>query len=287
MVKRAATWAGLLLAAVLSIYMFWGESAAGKVGENIPEPESGSSIWLNSRLYQIRARALFDRGLSRLGEPAARDADFLRAYDSFRRSLSLNPFSAVTHFDFGQALQYFNVLDFEVPERYFDEYRKAADLSGADTAVYLEVGKVLLSRWSGLNSDERLFTERILRLLLSFGGPDQARRGETLLNLWEVNVNDTQVLQKILPENAAVLRQAAEFLGGKGIFLKTRFDFLARAEALDLESAEESLQAGLSERNARRPAEALRLFRDAAKLINGIRFYRNLTPTKDTLTPED
>ncbi len=288
MPKRALIWVGLILAAVLSIFVFWGEFAAGRT--RIPasaEPTPGFSPWLNSRLYQSRARALFDRGLSRLGEPAARDADFRRAYDFFLRSLVLNPFSAVTHFDFGQALQYFNALDFEVPERYFDEYRKAAGLSGVDTSVYLEVGKVLLSRWSGLNPDERLFTERILRTLLSFGGPERSRRAEVLLNLWEVNVRDALILQKILPEDAATLRQAAAFLGGKGFFLDARLDFLARAEGLDLKTAADDFQAGLSERNARRPAEALRYFRDAARLLDGICFFMNLTPEKNALNQDE
>ncbi len=283
MVKRFGSWLGLLLAAGLSVLVFWGEFAAGREGIASPAP----SIFLNGRLHHVRAKSLFDRGLSRLGEAAARDADFRSASKSFYRSLVLDPFSATTHFDFGQALQYFNALDFQVPERYFDEYRKAAGLSGVDTAVYLEVGKVLLARWSGLDQEERLFTERIIRTLLAISGPERSRRGEILLNLWDVNVRDPLVLQKILPEDAATLRQAAGFLGGKGLFLEARLDFLARAEGLELKEAARAAQRGLSERNARRPGEALRHFRDAAKLLEGIRFYVNLTVEKDTLNPDE
>jgi len=291
MAKRIGGWIVIALAGALSVYVYMGERAAERAGASsaasAPAASSGSGLWLNGEVYRIRARALFDRGLGRLGEATARDADFRSAYDAFRRSLALNPFSAVAHFDFGQALQYFNALDFPAPERYFDEYRKAADLSGVDTVVYLEVGKVLLSRWAGLNQDERLFAEKIIRTLLSFSGPERLRRCDVLLNLWDVNVRDAQVLERILPEDAETLRRAAVFLGGKGIFLETRLDFLAQAENLDLKEAGSELRAGNNERNARRPAEALGRFRAAQRLLAGIRFYQNLAPRKKAMNPDE
>jgi len=285
MIKRIGTGLGLLLAVALSLFVYLGERAAARAGleargesADISAENEGSFLWLNDRVYHARANRLFKQGVGRLAEAGLRDADFNLAYRNYLRSLALNPFSPTAHFDFGQILQYLNALEFSAPERYFDEYRKAAVLAGVDTAIYSEVGKILMARWSGLSRDEREFAGEIVLSLLSFRGPQRERRLDQFLNLWELNVQDTEVLGKIIPKESETLRRTADFLGAKGIFLEKRFVFLAEAEHLDFRAAAEESQAGQIAYHAPRRDEALGHYRAAQRLLDGIRFYQRLAP---------
>jgi tetratricopeptide (TPR) repeat protein len=294
MAKRVGFWILLALAGLLSFYVYLGERGGDRAMSAVSSAEaagvqntSGGFFWLNDRLYHARGKALFEQGVGRLGEPALRDGDFRLAYRNYLRSLTLNPFSATTHFDFAQALQYLNALDFPSAERYIDEYHKAADLSGVDTSIYGEVGKVLLSRWSGLTSEDRLFSQEIYRSLLSIHGPDQEKRLDSFLNLWELNVRDAAVLEKTLPPDALILRRTAQFLGGKGIFEETRLSCLAKAETLEFRKASDEAQIGLSNGLALHPAEALEQFRSADRLLDGIRFVKDLSSGGGDIAPAD
>jgi len=279
--RRIVKPALLALAGLLSVYVFLGEYKADRAAEGILPADAGTESgfpWLNNRFYHARGKALFERGVNRLGEPALRDADFRAAYRSYLKSLALNPFSATAHFDFGQALQYLNALDIPSTERYADEYRKAADLSGVDTAIYREVGRVLVSRWSGLASEDRLLAQEIIRSQLSFRGPDQESRLDAFLRLWDLNIRDAAVLEKTLPPDAGILRRTARFLGERGIFEQTRLACLAKAETIEFARAEEEARSGQSSLNALRSAEALDHFRAADRLLDGIRFAQDLLP---------
>ncbi|MCX6565558.1 MAG: hypothetical protein NTW38_03910 [Candidatus Aminicenantes bacterium] len=294
MIKRIGIGAGLLLAGALSLFVYRGEREADRArnmilngGAGLSAETGGSFLWLNDRVYHARANNLFKQGVGRLGEADLRDADFRLAYRNYLRSLALNPFSPTAHFDFGQILQYINALDFPAAERYFDEYRKAAALAGVDTSIYFEVGKILLARWPGLSPDERVFTEEIARTLLSFRGPKREKRLDILLNLWELNVRVAAVLKKILPKDAEMLRQAAGFLGEKGLFLETRLGFLAEAELIDFRTASEEAQAGRIAYHAPRTDEALEHYRVAQRLLDGIRFYQQLSPDEKEIASAD
>jgi len=293
MIKRLGRGFGLLLAAALCLYVYLGERAAGRarnaaLGEGTAAGETGGRFpWLNDGLYHARANALFKSGVGRLGEVEERDADFRLAYRNYVRSLDLHPFSPTAHFDFGQLLQYLNALDFPAAERYFDEYRKAAALSGVDTLINFEVGKILLARWPSLSPGERRFVEDITRSLLSAGGPGREERLDLILSLWEINVRDTAVLEEILPPESDVLRRAAGFLGGKGIFPAARLGFLAEAEHLDFRRAVREAQAGLIASHAPRPDESIQHYRAARTLLEGIRFYQRLSPKTEPVPAEE
>jgi len=281
MFKHLGIGAAIVLAGALSVFVYLGERAADPAaagGSSADEKSGGSVPWLNDRLYHARGNALFKRGADRLTDVASRDSDFGGAYRNYLRSLALHPFSPTTHFDFGQLLQYLNALGSPVPERYFDEYRKAAVLSGTDTAIYFEVGKILLARWPGLSPDERRFAQEIIRTLLSRKSPWTGERLDLFLNLWELNVREPAVLKRILPAEAEPLRRAAGFLGEKGIFLEARLTFLAEAERLDFRTASgEETEGRLALRTAR-PDEALQKYRAAKERLEGIRFYQSLAP---------
>lgn len=279
--RRIGKTALLALAGLLSVYVFLGEFKADRAAKGILPADAGIGTgfpWLNDRYFHARGKALFERGVNRLGEPALRDADFRASYRSYLKSLALNPFSATTHFDFGQALQYFNALDIPSAERYADEYRQAADLSGVDTAIYREVGRVLVSRWSSLAPEDRLLAQEIIRSQLSFRGPDQESRLDAFLRLWDLNIRDAAALEKTLPSDAGILRRTARFLGERGIFEETRLACLARAETIEFSRAAEEARTGQSSLNALRSAEALDHFQAADRLLDGIRFAQDLLP---------
>lgn len=290
MKQRAGSIVLLALAGLLSLYVFLGEHKAERAKRRISPPAAADRAgfpWLNARLEHARGRSLFERGVNRLGEAALRDADFSASRRAFLKSLALDPFSPTAHFDFGQALQYFNALNIPSAERYADEYRKAADLSGADTAIYREVGRVLVSRWTGLAPEDRRLAQEIVRSLLSVRGPEQETRLETFLRLWELNIRDAAVLEKILPADAGILRGAARFLGERALFPETRLACLATAEAIEFALAADEARAGQSSLNALRLEEALGHFRSADRLLDGIRFVQALAPRGGGIAEEE
>jgi len=284
MMKRIPAFAAVLTAAFLAIIVYRGDRAADLAAHFGDATDRRidvlERVWdfvpINDRVYHERAKAYFDRSVNRLGATDLRDADFRRAHQNYVRSLILNPFSPRAHFDFAQALQYMNALDLPFPERYFDEYRKAAALAGVEHALNFEVGKVLLSRWPGLLPEERLFAVEIIRSLLAAGQRERADRLAVFLRLWDMNVRDVAVLEKILPGDAESFRQAARYLGEKSLDRGDRLKFLGKSEILDFQKAREEVLAAHVDLRAPRPNEALDHLRTAWNLLERIRFYQNL-----------
>jgi tetratricopeptide (TPR) repeat protein len=284
--KRIITFGAVLIAAFLAVVVYRGDRAADMAATLGDASDRRivllERVWdflpINDRVFHERAKAYFDRSVNRLGETDLRDADFRRAYENYLHSLKLNPFSPRAHFDFAQSLQYMNALDLPFPERYFDEYRKAAVLAGVDHVLNFEVGKVFLSRWSGLLPEERRFAGEMIRSLLAAGERERSDRLAVFLRLWELNVREIEVLKMILPADPESFRQAARFLGEKSLDRGARLDFLAKAEILDLQKAREEVLQAQADLRTRRSNEALDRLRTAWNLLEGIRFYQNLLP---------
>ena len=218
-------------------------------------------------------KAYFERGAEALGNPAERDALFSQAVGSFLRSLRLNPGSPEVHFHFAQTLLYMSYLSLPVPVPYFEEYKKAAELTGHNSQIYFEVGKVLLARWETLSAAEKEFTLDILRKMLS--GKNEERLLD-LLETWNLEVRDTSLLDRILPEDAGLLRAYARFLGEKSLALEARQAALARAENLDFLRAKNELDLGRREAEVFRNAEASAHYARALEALGAIKFYQAL-----------
>jgi tetratricopeptide (TPR) repeat protein len=228
--------------------------------------------WNDLVLFEL-GKAAFERGAEALGNPAERDALFSQAVGSFLRSLCLNPGSPEVHFHFAQTLLYMNYLSLPAPVPYFEEYKKAAELTGHNSQIYFEVGRVLLARWETLSAAEKDFTLDILRKTLS--GKDEARLLD-LLETWNLEVRDTSLIDKILPEDAALFRAYARFLGEKSLALKTRQTVLAKAEHLDFLRAKNELDLGRREAEVFRNAEASAHYARALEALGTIKFYQAL-----------
>jgi tetratricopeptide (TPR) repeat protein len=218
-------------------------------------------------------RACFERGAEALGNPAERDALFSQAVGSFLRSLRLNPGSPEVHFHFAQTLLYMNFLSLPAPVSYFEEYKKAAELTGHNSQIYFEVGRVLLARWETLSAAEKDFTLDILRKTLA--GKDEGRLLD-LLETWSLEVRDTSLVDKILPDDAVLLRAYARFLGEKSFALEARLTALARAEQLDLLRAKNELDLGRRDAEAFRNTEASGHYARAIEALGAIKFYQVL-----------
>jgi tetratricopeptide (TPR) repeat protein len=215
----------------------------------------------------------FERGAEALENPAERDALFSQAVGSFLLSLRLNPGSPEVHFHFAQTLLYMSYLSLPAPVPYFEEYKKAAELTGHNSQIYFEVGKVLLARWETSSAAEKDFTLDILRKMLS--GKDEERLLD-LLEVWNLEVRDTSLVDKILPEDAASLHAYARFLGEKSLALEARQTALAKAEHLDFLRAKNELDLGRREAEVFRNAEASAHYARALEALGAIKFYQTL-----------
>ena len=218
-------------------------------------------------------KAQFERGVRALSDPAVRDRAFGLSVEAFLRSLRLDPGDAAAHFHLAQTLLYMSYLGLPTPLPYFEEYQRAARLTGHNSQIHFEVGKVLLGRWPALAQDERDFAAGILRRTLAGGGPERLREA---LETWALEVGDYDLVERVLPDEASALRAYARFLGERGLALERRHGALARAERLDLDRARSDVDKG------RRAAEAFRLdeaavrFGEALEALDAIRFYQTL-----------
>jgi hypothetical protein len=67
------------------------------------------------------------------------------------------------------------------------------------------------------------------------------------MQIWDMNVKDYGVMEKILPEYAEIYRMYAQFLGEKSLSLTERHKILARAEFLEFEKAKGECYSGENE----------------------------------------
>jgi len=239
----------------------------------ILEGGAGFIRW-NARLYRELGWAHFQSGAGRLQDAASRDADFRTSHRYYLRALTLSPLSAGAHFEFAQALQYMGYFNLGITEDPLEEYKKAARLSGSDPQIYGAAGKVMFGRWGTLSPEDRAYAQDIVRSVL-FEQPT-SEDIETFLGLWELNVKDPAVLNKILPQDADVDRQVARFLGERSLSRDERIRFLSQAEVLDFGKAREAFAAGQTAMGGLKIEEARAHFRDSRAALDRITFAQNL-----------
>lgn len=218
-------------------------------------------------------RAYFGRGVEALGDPAARDRWFGLAVAAFQRSLRLDPGSSAAHFELAQTLLYMDYLGLPAPLGYLDEYRRAAELTGHNSRTHYDVGKVLLGRWDGLSPADKDFVAGLLKGALAGKGED---RLADFLEAWSLAGRDQALIDRVLPEDATSLRTYADFLGERGLDLRSRWSALARAEALDVARARAELEQARRDADAFRTADASDRSAAALKALGSVRFYQDL-----------
>jgi hypothetical protein len=166
---------------------FWkGQDAASGPGERTRVLGRAEAVfpWNEEVAFEL-GKAHFERGADALGDPAARDRSFGLAVEAFLRSLRLDPGRPAVHFHLAQTLLYMSYLSLPAPLPYFEEYKRAARLTGHSTQIFFDVGKVLLGRWPDLSPEESEFAVDILSRSLS--GRNEGRLGE-ILETWRIEV---------------------------------------------------------------------------------------------------
>jgi hypothetical protein len=237
----------------------------------------------NDEVYFELGKAGFERAMESLGEAGVRDAALGASVRHFMRALRLNPGSAAGHVHLAQSLQYMSYLALPAPAGYFEEYKKAASLTGHNSQVYAEVGKVLLAGWESLRPEEKDFTLDILKKTLA--GKDESRLLE-ILEIWYLHGRDYAAIERVLPNDAGILRAYARLLGEKALSLEVREKALARAELLDFTNAKNELDQGQRNFDYFETEEAAARGSVCLKLLSSILFYQDLCH-EDLIPPQE
>jgi len=283
-VKRLGIAAALVVLAAADVFVYRGHHLFYRATERTSDLKTKIALLesaqrharLNDRVFHALGRAHFDEAVVGLGrDPSGPEAAFGRSRSHFLRSLALNPFSPTAQFDFAQALQYMSALGLAAPESFIEAYQRAARLSGLDSRVFADVGRIMMTRWETLSPDDRGFAANVVRELLK--GRRDPELLESFLGLWEFNIRDPEVLSEILPPDAAVFRRTAAFLAEKSLDRDRRLEYLSRAEALDFASAKAEFQAGRQRQRSSGTAAAIAHFQEAKSALDRIYFFQNLT----------
>jgi len=278
--KKSIFIAGIVLVAGINILIYWNQhlyykaEGIGDTEQRVEVLEKAAKFYpLNDLVFYELGKAYHDLGINSLGEEGRSSVHLQKSAGHFSRSLRINPTSYFGHFYLAQA---FYNMSFDSPSQEDNahlHYKKAADLAGENSEIFFEVGKIFLSRWPHLSEQDKDFTIEILKKFLNKG---ERERLPALLDLWRFNVDDYEVMAKILPEDAQMYRDYATFLGEKSLSLEERQRFLAKAEFLEFQRAHDAFEAGEYALFYYRPKEAQNHFKSCMNILKRIRFYQNL-----------
>jgi tetratricopeptide (TPR) repeat protein len=279
--KKIPSIAGLAALVVLQAAFAWNARLCWRAKAVATDPDEKIRLLLqagvvfpwNDAVPGALGRVYFERGAEALGDPAARDRLFRLSIESYLRSLRLNPGSPAAHFELAQTLLYASYAALPTPLAYFDEYRRAAELTGHNSQIRFEAGKILLGRWDGLAPGERDFVVALLKGSLAGKGEERLL---DLLETWSLSTRDPGLIDRILPEDAVSLRTYARFLGERSLSLHDRQTAMARAEALEVARAGAELDRGRREADSFRTAEASARSTAALEALGPVKFYQTL-----------
>jgi len=241
--------------------------------------QAESLKWPNDSVYAEKGKIYFTLAMEKLsrGQEAV---DLLeRSADSLEKALRLNPFNHRIHLYYAQTLQY--LVNFtgneQTEKKILDEYKKAAYLSGYNQDVLFEVGKALMARWPALSQNDKNYTVGILQEILKGGA---SGRLDEILDIWELNSRDYEIMYRIIPENSVLLRLYGKFLGERSLSLEERRKVLARAEYLDFIRAKEEYRIGESNLQFMQIEDALKHLQLSRNMLRNIQFYQDFTGDK-------
>ena len=289
--KKAVLVLALAALAVIQSAVYWNVHLLYRARDGAADPEDKAMVleraariypWNDDVEFEL-GKAAFERAAESLGTAPARDAALGASVRHFSRALGLNPGSAAGHVHLAQSLQYMSYLGLPVPAACFDEFKKAASLTGHNSQVYAEVGKVLLAGWESLRPEERSFALEILKRTLA--GKNETRLLQ-ILEIWNLHGRDYAAIEQALPEDSGILRAYAGFLGDKGLSLEVRQRVLARAELLDFSDARNELDQGQRKFEYLDAGEAAARGSSCLKRLGSIVFYQDLV-REQLISPQE
>ena len=286
-ITRIFVIAAILLLAVTSVLIYWNQHLyyeAAEIGDTEQRIEvlekAGKFYPLNDLVFYELGKAYHELGMNSLGEEGRSRIHLHKSMSQLNRSLGLNPPSYFGHFYLARTL---HDLSFDSPsyeEQAFREFKKAADLAGENTEVYNEVGKVFLSQWQSLSPEDRDFTLGMLKKVAEGKNRERIR---SLFYVWEINVEDFDVMERIFPEDAQIYRDFAEFLGERSLSLPERQKYLAKTEFLEFQRAQDVFEAGEHSRFNYKIKQAETHFRTCRNILGKIRFYQDLSASPNQI----
>jgi len=281
MPKRFVLISALVVVAAVDILIYWNSHLYYRAKETEDNEEkivvlrrANQFYPLNDLVFYEMGKAYFDLGNQNLNDRAKSDHYLRESIQNFNRSIRINPASYFSHFRLARSLLFMSYLSPSLDANPYEEYKKVALLLGHNHQIFYETGKILLSRWSELSEENRIFTLEVLRKIAK--GKDRDKL-QTIMHIWEMNAKDYGVMEKILPEDARVYRMYAEFLGEKSLSVEERQRILTRAEFLEFEKAKSQYNSGENEFLYFRVKEALEHFKSCLNRLEKIKFYQNLT----------
>ena len=246
----------ILVVGVVNVLMYWSthlyyrSTGRDDLESRIGLLEQAERIYPgNDRVHHELGRAYFDLGVEYLMDTEEGSLALEKSALGFTRAIGINPANKFSHFNYAQTLQYLSILGGlpgSAPTDTFNpfaEYKKAAKLAGHNSQIYFEVGKVLLSDWDRLSDYEKDFAVEVLQKITE---GDQKKKLRELLYVWEMNVEDFDVLDRILPDDPEIYKSFAGFLGEKSMMFEERQKLLAKAEQLEFKQAEDEFKASLN-----------------------------------------
>lgn len=229
--------------------------------------------WNPDIFYQLGNLHL-TTGVHFAGEKNMSKSHFEQAAEYYEESLRLNPVSSFTHFSLGRTFYNLSFITYESMDRSFAQYRKAARLSGHHTPIFFDTGKILLTRWNDLDEENREFTVKVLKRIMENA---EAAKCRELIQVWDLNVRDYEVMQKILPEKADIYRMYARFLGERSLSVRERHRYLTEAESIDFNQACELHEQAENDYFAYYMRSAFEKFQMVLAMLKEIEFYQNLS----------
>jgi len=261
-----------------NIHLYYQAEKTAEVEKRIEILTRAGRIYpLNDLVYYSLGKAYFSLGLRHFHAPQESVADFNKANENFRRSIRLNPTSPFYHFYFAQSLLNLSLLSGSSDSNFYEEYKRAAELSTENSQVYYEVGKACLSLWPRLSGGDRQYVLNMIKQILD--GRDRERI-ISLIRIWPLDVGDYDLLEDLLPQDAEIFRLYADFLGEKGISTERRQKSLSRAEFLEFEKAKADFQNGERSAFYYEWESAERQFDLCLSRLKRIHFYQELVTQK-------
>jgi len=281
-IKRILFIIMLLAIAGVDFLIYWNVRLNNRVG-NIEESERKIEVLnkanqfypFNDLVFYELGKAYYVLGSQNLADRAKSESYLQESIENYKQSIRINPASYLAHYRFAEALNLMGYISPSLDLSAYEEYKKVALLLGHNHRIYYEVGKILFSRWNELSGEERDFTVEVLGKIAE---EKNSEKLQTLLHIWDMNVKDYSVMEKILPEDSQIHRMYAKFLGEKSLSLEERHKFLAKAELLDFETAKNRFISGENDFLYYRVKEAFEQFNSCLNILKRIKFYQNLTP---------
>ncbi|MFQ6082952.1 MAG: hypothetical protein ACE5WD_06295 [Candidatus Aminicenantia bacterium] len=282
MIKKVFLVFFLLVISLIEITMYVGNHFYYRAKEKTKDPKQ--KIYLlkkaklfnpfNYNIYYKLGKANLELAEENLLVPKRRDSFLEKSIYYFSKAIKINPFYLFSHFNLAQS--YFNYKYPSRPhiDKAYNELKKTAYLTYHNYQALFEIAKIYFSQWAILSQEDREFTYKILKRVLSSRNENYFK--ETL-NIWFLYVRDYTLIKEITPDDSHLLYIYADFLGEKGLPIIERWNALSRAEYAVFKDAEELYQRAFSFHNRFSYEDSFPNFQKSLKGLQKITFYQNLT----------